>query len=254
MCDYENEEWRPVVGWEGLYEVSSLGRVRRIKRTIVTKNGIKRTLPEKIMTCNPDNRGYSIATFKDGERKASARVYRLVAEAFVKNDGNHSDVVHINGVKDDDRAVNLQWATIKQRHTKEELEDLPGEEWRDVVGYEGLYQVSSLGRVKSLPRIHCRGTILVQRPNVHGYPMASLYKNGEQSLKSVHRLVATAFLDNSEGLPEVNHKDECKTNNAVSNLEWCTKSYNTNYGTGPARRVASRNYKESAKKAAAKRD
>ena len=107
------------------------------------------------------------------------------------------------------------------------------EEWRDIKGYEGLYQVSNLGRVRSL---NCRGHkgcigILTPRLDGKGYEMVALYKEGKARNTKVHRLVAQAFIPNPNNHPQVNHKDEDKTNNNVDNLEWCTNEYNHNYGT-----------------------
>lgn len=116
-----------------------------------------------------------------------------------------------------------------------------GEEWRDVQGYECLYQVSNLGRVKSLDRMvdngkgkrFAKGTILAyKKAGSDGqYDSVSLCRDGKIKYCTVHRLVANAFIPNNENLPEVNHKDENTHNNCVDNLEWCTRLYNTNYGT-----------------------
>ncbi|WP_195921980.1 NUMOD4 domain-containing protein [Lactobacillus crispatus] len=107
--------------------------------------------------------------------------------------------------------------------------------WKDIKGYESLYQVSNLGRIKSLPRSTTIGRIRKLRTNHSGYLYFSAWKNGKVKMLSVHRLVAQAFIPNPEELPQVNHKDENKKNNKVSNLEWCTAKYNTNYGTGKKR-------------------
>jgi hypothetical protein len=77
--------------------------------------------------------------------------------------------------------------------------------------------------------------LLTPRKITHGYLSVMLYKNGKPKNYKIHRLVAQAFLSNPEGLPEVNHKDEDKTNNHVNNLEWCTHKYNSRYGTRPRR-------------------
>ena len=113
--------------------------------------------------------------------------------------------------------------------------------WKDIEDYEGLYQVSNLGRIKSLERevIAGRGhkkvikkeKILHPTDNSFGYLMIQLTKNGAQKNFLVHRLVAKAFIPNPNNYPEINHKDENKYNNCVENLEWCTKLYNMNYGT-----------------------
>lgn len=117
--------------------------------------------------------------------------------------------------------------------------------WRDVKGYEGLYQASSLGRVKSLDRVteqtlptgksvwrHYEGKLLsCTLDKGTGYNCVSLQKDGHSQYFLVHRLVAQTFIPNPDNLPQVNHIDEDKTNNYVSNLEWCTNSYNVNYGS-----------------------
>lgn len=108
-------------------------------------------------------------------------------------------------------------------------------EWKDIQGFEGLYQVSNEGIVVSLPRDYRYGTILNPislKPNIaRGYCRVTLHKNGKKYKKQVHRLVAQAFIPNENNYPCVNHKDECKTNNCVSNLEWCTHKYNSDYGS-----------------------
>ena len=103
------------------------------------------------------------------------------------------------------------------------------EEWKDIKGYEGLYQVSNLGRVKSLK--FGKERILKTGVDRYGYISVNLYKNNKRKLCKVHRLVAEAFIPNLENKPEVNHLDEDKTNNMVSNLEWCTRNENVNHGT-----------------------
>ena len=102
------------------------------------------------------------------------------------------------------------------------------EQWRPIAGYEGLYEISSLGRVKSLK--FDKEKILKPRKTKNGYLFVSLYKDEKPKMFRVHRLVAIAFLPNPEKLPEINHKDEDKTNNCASNLEFCDCKYNINYG------------------------
>ena len=108
------------------------------------------------------------------------------------------------------------------------------EEWKDIKNYEGLYQISSLGRVKSLPKERNNGInneiILKQCTDKKGYKRVNLYKNKKSTRVLVHRLVAEAFLNNPNNYPLINHKDENPNNNKVENLEWCTYKYNNNYG------------------------
>ena len=113
--------------------------------------------------------------------------------------------------------------------------------WKDIKGYEGKYMVSNLGRVKSL-NYHRTGKegILKGGDNGYGYLKVELCKEGKVNQPLVHVLVATAFLENPDNLPEVNHKDEDKTNNRVENLEWCSRLYNINYGTRSKRSAEKR--------------
>lgn len=141
------------------------------------------------------------------------------------------------------------------------------EVWKDVVGYEGLYQVSNLGRVKSIERYvhknsggriknaydaHIREKILTNTKNSKDYLTVTLSKDKTPDIFLVHRLMATAFMQNPNNLSDVNHKDENPSNNFIyvnkdgsvdyekSNLEWCTHKYNCNYGTSKFRIIKTR--------------
>lgn len=113
--------------------------------------------------------------------------------------------------------------------------------WKSITDYEGLYEVSNLGRVKSLGNNKSRKEkILKPAKDRKGYLYVILCRNGKVKNFKVHRLVAEAFLPNPEGFPEVNHKDEDKTNNQVENLEFCDCKYNINYGSHNERSAAAR--------------
>lgn len=107
--------------------------------------------------------------------------------------------------------------------------------WKDIQGYENIYQISSYGRVRSLH--FGKERIMKQRLRKDGRLDIMLCNDGIYTMAYVHRLVATAFIDNPDCLPEVNHKDEDPQNNHVENLEWCTGSYNHNYGTRNSRQA-----------------
>lgn len=126
---------------------------------------------------------------------------------------------------------------------------LPEEEWLDVIGFEELYQVSNMGRVRSKPKYVERkdGVTYYQHERIikfckinSGYYRVLLHKDKKIKGVLVHRLVAEHFLPNINELKEVNHKNEIKTDNRVENLEWCDKIYNQNYGTCQERRIKTR--------------
>jgi hypothetical protein len=119
------------------------------------------------------------------------------------------------------------------------------EVWKDIIGVEGCYQISNLGRVKSLERYtengrHVLERILKTRVNKQGYEYVSIQKNNKRVSIKIHRTVAQAFILNPSNFLEVNHKDENKLNNCVDNLEWCDRRYNANYGTAMARAAKTR--------------
>lgn len=121
--------------------------------------------------------------------------------------------------------------------------------WKDIQGYENLYQVSNTGKIKGLPRIDSNGRIYPERfltPEKlrKGYLRVCLgsRKTGFRHYL-VHRLVAMAFIPNPDGLPQINHKNENKADNRVENLEWCDNEYNHNYGERNKRATRHKNKK-----------
>ena len=97
--------------------------------------------------------------------------------------------------------------------------------WKDIKGYEGLYQISNFGNVKSLRNNN------ILKPSNGEYKQVTLCYKGERKTIAIHRLVASAFIENPFNKEQINHKDENKHNNNVNNLEWCTHKENMNYGT-----------------------
>lgn len=127
------------------------------------------------------------------------------------------------------------------------------EEWRDIVGFEGYFQISNMGNIRSLDRYieYKNGKkILRKGKNIrpvkcsNGYYEAQMSRDGKRTVMLLHRAVAQAFIPNPNNLPEVNHKDENIANNCVDNLEWCTSKYNANYGTRNQRNFEKVNKKQ----------
>jgi hypothetical protein len=129
------------------------------------------------------------------------------------------------------------------------------EEWRDILEFSGAYQVSSLGRIRSLPRkvdainrwgnpvkLNRVGGLRKLGSTPNGYQVVGLSKDGKITHYSVHRLVAQAFISNPAAFPITNHKNRNKKDNRVDNLEWCSQSYNTKhcYTTGRIKAIGSR--------------
>ena len=203
------EKWLPVHGYEGLYEVSSEGRVRSLDR--IVGNSSKSFLRTR------EYAGRILEVAKGREPRVTLAklgttqrltIKRLMAEHFP-----------IPSTTPD---------------------TLPGEEWRPVPGYLGLYEVSSEGRVRSLDRLLAldaikqrsrtvTGRVLTALRLSKGYMGVHLLNNGHSRTLKVHRLVAEVFIPNPRGLPQVNHRDFNKANNRVSNLEWCTGLQNMHH-------------------------
>ena len=135
----------------------------------------------------------------------------------------------------------MRYEDLPKYNTEEwlSLDSFDGEVWKDISGYEGIYQVSNYGRVKSLERIvkrydgrgfHFSQRILKYKKS-REYDSVGLSDGYKTKYFRVARLVGFAFIPNPENHPQINHKDENTHNNMVSNLEWCTNVYNLNYGS-----------------------
>lgn len=244
----EKEIWRDIAGYEGIYQVSNLGNVKSVNRTI-TYSGknkfctISAPIKEKVLkqVRGAGGRMY-VSLRKDGKTKILS-VSNIVADTFVENTKMLPNVIHKNGNLSDDRAVNLEWGLSKDFHSGTNVHFKEnGEEWMSVVGYEGLYEVSNKGNVRSVVRYKEYVSKITGQPsfmtfggnylkgcvNKQGYCVVSLSKDGKSKSFGVHRLVAEAFIPNPENKPFIDHINTLPHDNRVDNLRWVDYVGNAN--------------------------
>lgn len=232
------EEWKWIPGFESKYQASTLGRIKSFKQS---KDG-------KIMKGNKTNDGRTLVNL-EGKKYF---VHRLVLLAFKPNEQTNDNniVLHLDGDPTNNCLNNLKWGTYKEnandklaitrnkatqhaskvRREQEQTRIIEDEIWKDIEGYEGAYQISSYGRVRSLKR----KKPLIMSPilqKARDYYTIGLFQNGKKKRYSIDRLVAKAFVYNSnpQEYTEVNHIDENSLNNHYTNLEWCSHAQNTRY-------------------------
>ena len=229
----EQEIWKDIEGFEGIYQVSNWGNIRSMSRQ-VSRYEFRMG---KLLKCKKSRNVIKVGltnNSKNRERR-DYRVDFLVAKAFIKGYTEGMIVIHVNNDQTDNRADNLKWIQLSDYTSYKEKDNKPLEIWKDIRGYEKQYQISNWGRVRSIPRIVnniiLKGEMIKSHINTNGYYQVTL--KGEKH--AIHRLVAIAFCNGyAKGLV-VNHKDENKKNNRAENLEWVTSDYNKFYGTAMLR-------------------
>lgn len=221
----ENESWKDAVEFEG-YEVSTEGRIRNKSTKL-------------LLTPSQGCSGYAVTSI----RGQNIKFHRIVAQTFLPNIHQKETVEHKDDNKMNNRLWNLKWAThreqqqfVKEKNSRgaegklrQVFPSIQGEVWKDVADYPD-YQVSSCGRVKYPIRKRSEPhSLYVTYGGRSG--MTFSFRNVDDRHKKIgiHRIVASTFLPNPNKYEIVNHKDGNKTNNRISNLEWCTRKQNTKH-------------------------
>ena len=180
------EIWKDIPDFIGLYQISNLKRVKSLTRIVLGRNNKTRCLRDKILNPMKTNKN-SISLRKD-ETNFTLHIPSLLKEAFGYT-----------------------------------LPDLENEIWKEIKGYEGLYKVSNMGRIKSFHKFE---KLLILTENYEGYPQVKLYKNKKKKTIPVHRIVAIHFIPNPNNLPVVHHRNNIKNQNNIKNLTWVTDEEN----------------------------
>lgn len=253
VADLPDEVWKDFPEFEDLYQISNMGRVKTKTREFVSLQGHRIVHPEQLAKMqysprNPEHDYFAkVHLMLPNHQLAVRLIHLVVAKVFVPNDDpqTKTQVYHLDGNLNNCRADNLAWRFPEGMC--QQFGRYSCEIWKPVLGFEGLYEVSSLGRVRCTQRYIIGkdgkpqfkySKILSQdekeSKDLHGrgkYKRISLFRNGQQFHKSVHRLVAEAFIQNDDPAHkvEVNHKDGIKNHNWASNLEWVTPQQNKDH-------------------------
>lgn len=231
----EGEEWRDVVGYEGYYMVSSFGRVCSLNRLV--NNRFKDVLkPARLMTLSHNEKSSPSVILSSNSKSVKRHIARLVAETFIPNSDSSLILRHKDNNNANNRITNLEWCPKKDKHSIFDTSPLPNEEWRDIPNFEGLYQISSMGRILSIGRkvesikyaLNTQDRILSPFLTKNGYQAITLVKDKRKYRFYIHRLVGQSFIANPHNLAEIDHINTNRTDNRASNLQWCSRKGNMN--------------------------
>lgn len=234
--DLEGEVWKDVQGYEGMYQVSNMGRVKSCMRVKKARNRSESDAcitPERLKTQSKTRTSqHPCVTLTKKNISKTTTVYVLVATHFLANPECLDLVIHLDGNAKNNRACNLKWHSSK-------VEDLPGEIWKEVEGFEAFYHISNLGRIKKLKRdvygndgkYHRKDPERLNSIHLNkkrgNYYLTDLAVKGKRKSFWLHRLIAINFIPNPQKKKYVNHIDGNPQNNAIENLEWVNQIENS---------------------------
>ena len=227
--------WKSVNGLDGLYEISNLGSVRRVRVDRKGKVSYKYIKPETKygrVSFSKDNKVVRRTTINQLMYEHFG-IPTLEGEVWKSSEYEHIKISNFKRVYNTRTAHFLEGENVKVTRMSLNAFGLPSDEdeqWKEIEGYEGLYKVSDKGRVVSIMTGKILKPLRVSRND--SYLRVVLYKDKKYKYHMVHRLVAQAFIfnPNPQEYDQVNHKDQDPSNNCKNNLEWCDCTYNNNYG------------------------
>lgn len=232
------EEWRPVIGFEDLYMASSFARIVSLEKYVYNRFQHVRKEPKLLVPHNYYDGRQSINLSKN-KKSYKKHLSRLIGELFIPNPNDYPILEHLDGDISNNKADNLMWRPLKDRRKQYDTSSLDDEEWRDVPGYEGIYKISSFGRV--LSSYSRKILVPCYSGNKHKqYYAITLVKDSVKKRYYIHKLVALAFIPNPNGYTDIDHINTNRDDNRVTNLRWCNQSMNMNNPITRAKIQASR--------------
>ena len=234
------EQWLPIPGWEGLYEVSDHGRVRSLDRWVTRSNGQRVHYPGRMKSLPRLQTGYPVVHLSKDGRLTTKAVHTVVLETFVGPRLPGTVCCHKDGDPTNNRLTNLRWDTqsnnlkdavrhgthssFRRARSTRSQDDGPikGERWRPVIDFD-RFEVSDQGRVRIAAS---RRVVATRLSATGGYVMVTLNMNGQKTSRRVHRLVLEAFVGPCPGGEYGCHIDGDPTNNRLKNLRWDTQAHN----------------------------